>query len=251
MDKNRLRQILNLAAIVATIVINILANALPFNGQTTGEISDKFDVFFTPAGYVFSIWGLIYIGLLAYAIFQLLPGQRDNERLNRIGYYFILSSVANIVWIFLWHYEYFPLTVVVMLILLFSLITIYLRLNTGAPPVSANMRWLVYIPFSIYLGWISVATIANITILLDYWHWSGWGVSPEIWLVIMLIAGLGLTFAITYRRGDIAYGLVILWAYIGIAVRNAGNVTVVTVSWIAAAVAALIVAARLFRRNAG
>lgn len=249
MDQDRLRRILNLTAIVATIVVNILANALPFNGQTTGEISDKFDVFFTPAGYVFSIWGLIYLGLLAYAIFQLLPGQRDNERLNRIGYYFILSSIANIVWIFLWHYEYLPLTVVVMLILLFSLISIYLRLNTGAPPTSTNMRWFVYIPFSIYLGWISVATIANITILLDYWQWSGWGISPEIWLLIMLVVGWGLTFAITYRRGDIAYGLVILWAYIGIAVRNAGTSFVVTASWIAAAAVALMVAARLFRRN--
>ena len=103
MKKDIVRQVVNLLATVATITINGLANALPLNGQTTGEISDRFDVYFVPAGYVFSIWGLIYLALSAFAVYQALPAQRENPHLRRIGYLFALSCVANSAWIFLWH----------------------------------------------------------------------------------------------------------------------------------------------------
>lgn len=189
MNEKPVRQTINLLAVILTIALNGLANALPLNGQSTGEISDRFQVYFVPAGYVFSIWGLIYLGLLAFAVYQVLPAQRENPQLKRIGYLFALSCVANIAWLFLWHYEYFVLTVVAMLTLLLLLITIYLRLQIGRNQVGRIEQWCVNIPFSIYLGWITVATIANITSVLDYLQWNGWGISPEVWTFIMLAAG--------------------------------------------------------------
>ena len=179
MKRDTLRQIITVIAVVATIVVNTLANILPFNGQETGAISDRFAIYFVPAGYVFSIWGLIYLGLIAYAIFQALPAQRENPRLRSIGGLFALASVANIVWIFLWHYEVFPATLAVMLVLLGSLIAIYLRLGTGRTPVSRAETWMVRVPFSVYLGWITVATVANATQLLYFLGWNGGALGPR------------------------------------------------------------------------
>ncbi len=174
--KDIIRQIAVVLSVLVTVIVNILANALPLNGLNTGEISDRFEVYFVPAGYVFSIWGLIYIGLIAYAVFQALPSQRQNPRLRATGWWTVLAGLANSVWIFLWHYEQFPATLAAMLVLLASLIVTYLRLGTGRTTVSPAEKWAVRIPFSIYLGWITVATIANVTSLLDYpelgWFWD-------------------------------------------------------------------------------
>ena len=137
MNKNLVRQILNLVAVVATIVINGLANTLPLNGQNTGEISDRFKVFFVPAGYVFSIWGLIYLFLLAFSIYQALPKQRENPRLVAVGYLFVFSCVANISWLFFWHYNLFVLSLIAMLVLFACLVAIYIRIGTGILKVSA------------------------------------------------------------------------------------------------------------------
>ena len=190
MNRDTLRQVLVIIAAFVTIIFNIAANALPLNGLNTGELSDLFQIFFVPAGYVFSIWGLIYLGLIAYAIYQVLPAQRENPRLRSIGYLFILSCLANIAWLFLWHYEVFEFTLIAMGVLLLSLIAIYLRLDIGRGEVSNAEKWAVHVPFSIYLGWITVATIANTTQLLYYLGWNGWGISPELWAVIMLAAGV-------------------------------------------------------------
>ena len=240
MKKDSLRRWVNVLAVIAVIAINGLANALPLNGQTTGEISDRFQVYFVPAGYVFSIWGLIYVALVAFAVYQALPAQRDNPRLRGIGYLFTLSCVANIAWLFLWHYEVFPLTLVAMLSLLLLLIAIYLRLGIGRAQVSTADKWLVHIPFSIYLGWITVATIANVTSLLDYLNWSGWGISPEAWTVIMLVAGTVIASAVSLTRGDVAYMLVIVWAFAGIAVKHAGTPVVAIAAWVTAVLVALM-----------
>jgi hypothetical protein len=251
MKKDTVRQWVNVLAVIAVIVINGLANALPLNGLTTGEISDRFQVYFVPAGYVFSIWGLIYVALVAFAVYQALPAQRDNPRLRGIGYLFTLSCVANIAWIFLWHYEVFPLTLVAMLALLLLLIAIYLRLDIGRGRVPTAEKWLVHVPFSIYLGWITVATIANVTSLLDYLNWNGWGISPEAWTVIMLIAGVGIASAVSLTRGDVAYMLVIVWAFAGIAVKHAGTPVVAIAAWVTTALAGLMLVVGLlfFRRR--
>jgi hypothetical protein len=240
MNKDTIRQVVNVLAVVAVIVVNWLANALPLNGLTQGEISDRFDVFFVPAGYAFSIWGLIYLGLIAFAVYQALPAQRENARLRRVGYLFALSCVANITWLFLWHYEVFLLTLVAMLALLSLLIAIYLRLDIGRAQVGGVERWLVDVPFSVYLGWITVATIANVTVVLDYLGWNGWGISPQVWTVIMLFAGLVIATAMSLTRGDVAYSLVLIWAYVGIAVKHGDTPVVAVTAWVTAALIGLM-----------
>ena len=243
MDESKRRQLAVVLALIVTIAINGLANALPFNDLSTGEISDSFRVYFVPAAYVFSIWGLIYLGLIAYAIYQALPAQRDNPRLRRVGYLFTASCLANAVWLFLWHYEQFPLTLLVMLALLVLLILIYLRLGIGRAPVSSAEKWLVRVPFSIYLGWITVATIANATSLLYYLKWDGWGISDEAWAIIMLIAGGAIASAVVRTRDDIAYMLVIIWAFVGIALKHAATPVVAIAAWVVTALAVLVLAA--------
>lgn len=214
------RQVLVLLAFIATVIVNGLANALPLNGQATGEISDRFEVFFVPAGYVFSIWSLIYLGLAAYAVYQLLPKQRNNPLLRAIAPLFLLSSVANGAWIFLWHYEWFTVTLAVMVLLLVTLIAIYTRLLQHAGHFTTAERWAVAAPFRIYLGWISVATVANATSVLDYLNWSGWGISPAWWAVILLVVAAGLGVVFSLRLGDQLYSGVIVWALVGIAVKH-------------------------------
>jgi benzodiazapine receptor len=238
--KNVVRQWVNVVAVIATIVVNGLANALPLNGLTTGEISDRFQVYFVPAGYVFSIWGLIYLALIGFAIYQLLPAQRENPRLLRVGYLFAASCAANVAWLFLWHYEQFELTVVAMTALLFA---IYLRLGIGRTAVPAAERWLVQVPFSIYLGWITVATVANVTSLLDYLNWGGWGISPEVWAVIILVVAGAIAAAVSLTRGDVAYMLVILWAFAGIAVKQADTAVVAVAAWVMTALMGLVLVA--------
>jgi hypothetical protein len=250
MRKDTVRQVVNVIAALATIVFNILATALPLNGQDTGEISDRFDIYFVPAGYVFSIWGLIYIGLVAFAIYQALPTQRDNPRLRRVGYLFALSCVANITWLFLWHYNVFSLTLVAMVTLLVSLIAIYLILEIGRASVPRAEKWAVHVPFSLYLGWITVATIANVTQVLYWAGWGGWGISPQIWAVIILVVATLVAGAVSLTRGDIVYMLVIIWAFIGIAVKHAGTPTVAITAWVTTGVnAVLLVVGALLKRR--
>jgi hypothetical protein len=247
--KDILRQISVLLTILATIVVNILANALPINGQNTGEISDRFKVYFVPAGYVFAIWGLIYLGLIVFAIFQALPSQRENPRLRATGWWVVLGGLANIAWIFLWHYEQFPLTVLAMLVLLTSLIITYLRLEIGRTSVPAAETWAVRIPFSIYLGWITVATVANVTSLLDFLNWEGIGIAPEIWMGIVLAVVLLITALMNFTRRDVAFAVVILWALAGISVKHAGVAAVAIPTWITFCLVALTLTAAFFLRK--
>jgi hypothetical protein len=238
--KDRFRQILVVLTVLATIVVNILANALPLNGLNTGEISDRFQVYFVPAGYVFSIWGVIYIGLIAYAVYQALPAQRENPRLRQTGYLVAASGLANITWLFLWHYEQFGLTLVAMLILLGLLIAIYQRLGMAKISASPAETWTVRVPFSIYLGWITVATVANVTALLDYLNWDGFGIAPEIWMLIVLAAVLVIAALVSLTRRDMAYNLVILWALVGIAVKHSAVLLVSIATLVTAALVAAV-----------
>ena len=250
MNKDLTRQILIVVAVVVTIAVNGLANALPINGLQTGEISDSFPVYFTPAGYVFAIWGLIYLGLLAYAVYQALPAQRQNPRLRSIRTLFLIGSLANIAWILLWHYLLFPLTLVAMLVLLGTLIGIYLRLRIGRTSPPLVERLTVDLPFSIYLGWITVATIANVTALLSYWNWTGFGVSQEAWLVITLGVALVVATLVALTRRDMAYLLVLAWAFAGIGVKHMAVTPVAPAAWVATGyVLALVVVSLLGGRR--
>jgi len=242
-NKDTLRQIVNVVAVVLTIAVNSLASTTLLNGKTTGQVSDGIPALFTPAGYVFAIWGVIYLGLLAFAVYQALPSQRENPRLRGIGYIFALSCLANMVWLVFWQYEILPVTIVLMLVLLGSLIAIYLRLGTGREPAVLAERLAVRLPFSIYLGWITVATIANAAALLYRLGWTagGLGISGEAWTVIMLVAAVAIAAAMSLTRGDVAYLLVLVWAFVGIAVKQTGAPTVVIAAWAAAAAVAVLV----------
>jgi translocator protein len=253
MNKGILRQISVVVAVIATVVLNVLANALPFNNTNTGVISDSFPLLFTPAGYVFAIWGVIYLGLIAFTIFQVLPSQRENPRLQATGWLFVWSCIANIVWLFCWHYgfrtSWFWLTQVAMLALLGLLISIYLRLGTGVTKVSRAETWAIRVPISIYLGWISVATIANTTIVLYSLGWTGEAIAPALTILLLLVgAALGLLMLIRHR--DIAYALVLVWAYIGVGAPNkiADNSTVSLVAYLLAAALAVAVGVTLLRK---
>jgi len=248
MKKDTIRQLVVMVSVLATLAVNVLANALPINGQSTGEISDRFAVYFTPAGYVFAIWGVIFIGWMLLAVYQALPAQRENPRLRKTGYLFALSGVFNAGWLVLWHYNQFPLTLVFMLALLVLLVMVYLRLGIGRADVPLGEKLLVRLPISIYLGWITVATIANLTALLDYLQWNGWGIAPEIWLVVVLAAALGVALLMTLTRKDAAYLLVLVWAFVGIWYKHSSVVVVSPAALSAAGAAAVMVVASLVLR---
>ncbi len=217
-------QFINILAFLAVLVVNGLANALPIGGNTTGDISALYPNLFVPAGLTFSIWGVIYLALAAFTVYQgrdLFSKQKIKmPYLQRIGWYFLLSCLANVGWIFAWHYREVLLSLVFMLVLLFSLVMIYLNLDIGGKPVDSAVGYYVHLPFSLYLGWITVATIANITAVLVHYQWNGWGLSEVFWTVLVIIAGTGIALINIMQRGDIAYSAVIIWAYLGIIIKR-------------------------------
>jgi hypothetical protein len=247
--KDTIRQIANLLTVLITLTVNILASLLPLNGQNTGEISDRFQVYFVPAGYVFAIWFVIYIGWIAFTIYQFRGDQKENPRLRRLGYLFAISNLLNAAWLFTWHYNIFGLSVLVMLALLGSLIASYLSLNVNLSSAKGAEWWSVDLPFSIYLGWITVATVANVTDWLFLINWNGFGIPAPIWAVIMIVVAsvVGLLMALTRR--DAAYLFVLVWSFIGIAVEQAPVPAVVTAAWIAAAAMLLLAVYSLWRQR--
>ena len=222
-SQRQLPVIVNSVTLVFTLLLNTLANALPLNGRTTGEISDGFDALFTPAGYVFGIWGLIYAGLIGFTVFQALPAQRHNPRVVATGWWVALSNMANGLWIVFWHYGLYPLTLLTMLVLLVALLVIYRRVYAPSPPApDAATRWLVQRPFSLYLGWISVATIANAAVVLLWAGWDGAGV-PVLWTVLLI----GVAALLSLWLRDPIYAGVIIWAVVGILVRQSSLMPIV------------------------
>ena len=234
MSKDSLRQLANALSVVLALTVNILASALPLNGQNTGEISDRFQVYFVPAGYVFTIWGIIYIGWIAFALYQYRSAQKESPRLRKLGYTFALSGIFNAGWLVCWHYNLFGLSVLVMLTLLGLLIASYLNLNVGRTTVSTAEKWSIDIPFSVYLGWISVATVANVTDYLYLINWNGFGIAPQVWAVIMLVVASILALAMTITRRDSGYVFVLVWSFIGIANKQAAAPLVANSAWAAA-----------------
>jgi hypothetical protein len=241
LDQDILRQFLNLSAILAAFGINVLANIAPINGLSIGAISNTFfrEVLIVPANYAFAIWGLIYLGLITFGVYQVLPAQRQNPSLRRMGYLFVVASLAQIAWVFLFQYRLFTLSLAAMLGILLALIGIYLRLGIGYERVSKAQKWFVHIPLSIYLAWISVATITNVAIALYNLGWSGWGLSPQVWTAIALITGAAIAATVSIQRADIAFTLVIVWAFVAIAVRQA-NIPLIAVTAAGLAIALIV-----------
>jgi hypothetical protein len=221
--------ILNLLGFLATVVVNALASILPINGITTGELSDLYPNLFVPAGLTFAIWGLIYVLLGIFVVYPLIPSvRRDTQKVEfvrRIGPLFFVSSIANIGWIFAWHYQILPLSLVLMLILLGCLLAIYLRLNIGKSEAPKAQRYLVHLPFSVYLGWITIATIANVTALLVDIVWGRWGLTQQFWAVAVIIVGIAIALSVLFTRKDIFYCLVVDWALLGILLKRLSDTT--------------------------
>jgi hypothetical protein len=232
-------RLLNIVTLVLALVLNGLATTGVIGGVSTGELSDAFPSLFTPAGYVFSIWGLIYSLLIAFAVYQALPAQRDNPRLERLGYLFVLSNLFNGGWIIAWQLQAIALSQLLMLGILASLILAYRQLGVGRERLGSTETVAIQLPFSVYLGWISVATVANTTVLLLTLGVDG-GAAAALWTAVAIVAALGIGALVLWRRGDIAFALVLVWAFAGIAVRQSGaEPLVVGVAVAASALAAV------------
>ena len=227
--------IINVLLIIAVIAVNALAVVLPLNGRSTKAISDSFIALFVPAGYVFSIWGLIYIGLVAFGVYQLLPSQRSNPRIRATDGWFALSSIANCAWIFSWHYGMYWLSLGLMVVLLVSLLVIYTRIHarSGMAAPSFATRLLVRLPFSIYLGWISVATIANASDVFSWAGFTGCGIPDTTWVVALSVVAALLSVGLSFRFRDTGYAAVTVWALIGIIVKQAPYRPIVIGCWVA------------------
>lgn len=231
---------LNILAFVLTVLVNGLAGSTTIlGGKTTAEVSDVNPTLITPAGYVFSIWGVIYILLGIFVVFQALPSQKGKDYHRKVGWLFVLSSLLNVVWLFLWQFEYLSISVAVMFLLLITLIAIYLRLNIGKSMVSFREKLAVHAPFSVYLGWITIASIADVAVTLVSVGWDGFGVSQEMWAALIVVIALLITLLVIATRKDVAYGLVIIWAFTGIAVKQSGNQTIFMMTTIGAVIVAI------------
>ena len=221
--KTRLLQAAVLFATIAVIAIHWLAATGGINNKTPEQVSTGFTTEITPAGYAFAIWSLIYLGLIAFTIFQLLPAQTDNQRLNRIRLPYIISCLANIGWIYTWHYELIPLSLVCMIALLISLISINHSLFQTE---TAGELWLARIPFSIYFGWITVATILNVTIALVYWGVSFSAFVTAIIGVLVVVAATILGIIIRFKLDTMLYPITIAWGLTAIGVEQSGDTAV-------------------------
>ncbi|WP_438318111.1 tryptophan-rich sensory protein [Sporosarcina sp. FA9] len=220
MEKNDTKTSIKLMVMITYLIMvtmNVLANVIPINGITTGEVSDKYSNLFAPAGYTFIIWGLIYILLAGYTVYQLGIFQYVNKNyllLNKIGVYFSISSIANTLWILSWHFDKIGYSVILMVVILLCLIQI--NRITSNEILSKAEKLFIRLPFSVYFGWITVALIANITTYLVSIGWGGFGISEEAWTILILLVGVIIGTITMLSNRDVAYGLVFVWAYIGI-----------------------------------
>ncbi|MBV1759222.1 MAG: tryptophan-rich sensory protein [Dethiosulfatibacter sp.] len=212
-----------LITFIVMVAMNALANIIPINGITTGEVSDSYPNLFAPTGLTFAIWGVIYILLAVYTIYQLIAfkptGYSEKAHIFKsVGIAFSISSVANTIWILAWHYGNIPLSLVLMLVILVCLAVINLILKNNRFTLAEKL--LIKLPFSVYFGWITVATIANVTTLLVDLQWGRFGLSEVLLTIIILFVGVLISVATIMLNRDVAYGLVIIWAYVGILIKH-------------------------------
>lgn len=273
-------KLLVLISFLLMVLMNTLANVLPINGVTTGSVSDSYANLFAPAGFTLSIWGIIYLLLALFTIYQFVADRKvsatdastvqvkqsdqasdDMKKTRSLSYtliwvFFVLSSLINTVWILAWHYNRIGWSLVLMIGLLLCLILIHSHVNKFKGSITRRERLLTKLPFSVYFGWITVATVANVTTWLVAIDWQGWGISDEIWTVIAIVAATLIALLVIARSKDAAYALVILWALTGIVSKHLDNngfnsgypAVIVTTSITMAAVAAAMLLAVFGKR---
>jgi hypothetical protein len=237
-----------IAAFIAVIVVNGMANGVPLGGQTTGEISAKYPTLFTPAGFTFGIWGLIYTLLACFVIYQALPAQRNNQRIAAISALFIANCAANAAWIFVWHYDLLWLSLVLMVCLLVTLMMIYQELDAAGPPASKSEWLFVRAPFSLYVGWITVATIANISVLQTAMGWNDALLVELDWTYLKLALAGAIGATVIVRKHDIVYVLVIAWAAYGVASKQIATPEIVGAATTLSVLAVLLALSSAVRR---
>jgi len=254
------KSIFNTLAYIIMIAVNVLAIMLPINGKTTAQISEEYPNLFAPAGFTFSIWGLIYLSLLAFIIYQLWLAFSNKQpatlsrMMLKMKDWFLISAVANACWLFAWHYHLIPVSVVIMLMLLISLLAIHINFGINTVPATLPEKIFIHIPFSLYLGWIAIATLANITTLLVYAGWEGTIHKQVIWTMVMIGAGTLSSMLMILRRNNIVYALVCVWAFYGILVkRKAADViaenAIVHACIIAIGIIAVAISWQLYRKQ--
>lgn len=224
-NKNIFIAFSNIILLIIMVTINALAVILPINGKSTGELSDKYQNLFVPAGKTFSIWGIIYTLLIIFVIYQIIVSIKlKNEKILNFksSMMFGVTCILNSLWILAWHYEIVGLSVVIMILLLLSLIYIFVE-NEKMKEIGVVGEVTIKLPISVYLGWISVATIANITAFLVSIQWNGFGIAQDIWTIIMIVAGGILALLMLILKKNIAYSLVVIWAYYGIIIKRSSQ----------------------------
>ena len=226
---------INLLFFAGMFTMNYLANALPLNGKTTGQVSDNLSNLFAPAGLTFAIWGVIYLLLAIFCVLQFTPYAR-NTAIN-LGWVFALSCIFNAAWLLAWHYERLPLSVLIMICLLMCLVFINMQIK-GQP------NGLVKAAFGVYLGWICIATIANVTAMLVGLDWNGLGISPVVWTIIMIAAGTLIVSFTLLRLNNPYIGVAVVWAFIGIVIKRQADYRIIAVT---ALLAILVVGFLTFR----
>ncbi len=234
----------NIVAFAVMIALNAMATSIPLGGKTPPEISAQYPSLFTPAGFTFSIWAVIYLGLLWFVVYQALPAQRNDLRLARIDALFKFNCLANAAWILAWHYDYLVLSLLIMAAILVSLLAIYSRLRVPgdvAPP-------LVRLPFSLYTAWICVAAIANISIVQTAFGWDDAGMGAVHWTLLKLALAGAVGVSVVTRKCDAAFALVIAWAAYGISVKQAATPAVAGAAFTLVALSLMLVILELARR---
>ncbi len=237
-------QIANAVSILAALAVNLLANIIPLNNVYTGAVSDHYPNLFTPPGYVFAIWGAIYILLGVFLVYQVRGNQRDAPYLKEIGLWYVLGSLANITWLFLFHYSYtnpalLVVSMVPIVVLLFSLLMVHVRLGIGKKAVAMKERLAVHLPVSVYLGWISLATIANTASVLNLLI-PGIPIDLQVfWTSAVIVVALLITLLMIVMRNEIAFPLVVIWASVGIAIKQMMYPTIFVTALSAAAIVAI------------
>ena len=215
------KAIATLVMIVSAFIINVLSNIVPLNTKSIGELSNTVfqGVLITPANYAFAIWGLIYLSVFAFGIYQVLPPQRDQRKLDALRVLMIGASGAQIAWIFIFLSRQFVFSLVAMVAIWIALCLGYVQMAQVAP-FTRTQRWMIQIPWSIYFGWISVATIVNVAIALFSLGWTGGFLSPQVWTMALMVVAMGLGMVAVWKHRDLAFSGVLIWALVAIAIRH-------------------------------
>lgn len=245
--------LLNLASVILVIAVNYISQSVSFNNTTIGEISARYENLFTPAGYAFAIWGIIFLALLAYGIFQVKRAFFSNKEsmfIEQTGYWFVIANILNCCWVFAFVYDYTGLSVLIMLGILLSLIKIILNTNMERWDAPITTIAFIWWPICLYSGWIAVATIANISAYLAKLNWEGGLFSEITWTIIMIVIATVLNITMIWKRNMREFAVVGIWALIAIYVRHANNIdAIANTATACAALLAILILAHAFKNR--